>query len=129
MELMITVAIIGILAAVAFPSYSRYIARANRTAVQSYMYTLSNKQEQYMLDARSYASNVTALKVTEPKEVTGKYVVTVTSDMTATPPTYLITATPQGSQAVQDAACGTLTLNQVGTKTKSGTGSGVSDCW
>jgi type IV pilus assembly protein PilE len=97
--------------------------------VQSYMYTLSNKQEQYILDARSYAANLAALNVPAPKEIDGKYAVTVTADMTTTPPSYLITATPQGAQAVQDAACGTLTLNQTGTKTKSGAGTGVSDCW
>ncbi len=126
---MITVAIIGILSAIAYPSYVKYIARANRTAVQSFMFTLSNKQEQYMLDARSYATSLAALNVTFPSDLNGKYTVTVTSDMTTTPPSYLITATPQGVQANYDAACGTLTLNQLGTKTISGTGSGVSNCW
>lgn len=131
MELMITVAIIGILSAIAFPSYSRYIARANRTAVQSFMFTVSNKQEQYMLDARSYATGanaLTTLNMTLPKEVTGKYSVTV-DPVTGPPAGYLITASPQGSQATQDAVCGVLTLNHKGEKTKSGTGSGVSDCW
>lgn len=128
-ELMITVVIIGILAAVAYPSYTQYIVRANRSAAQSFMFAVANKQEQYMLDARSYASSLTALNLTAPAEVAGKYDVTVTSDMTTTPPSYLVTATPIGSQLSNDTKCGTLTLNQVGTKTKSGTASTVADCW
>ncbi|MFZ3127492.1 MAG: prepilin-type N-terminal cleavage/methylation domain-containing protein, partial [Rhodoferax sp.] len=53
-ELMITVAVIGILAAVAFPSYTQYIVRANRSAAESFMFTVANRQEQSMLNARSY---------------------------------------------------------------------------
>ena len=124
-ELMITVAVVGILAAVAYPSYTQYIVRANRSAAQSFMFAVTNKQEQYMLDARSYASSLTALNVTLPTDVAGKYTVTLTSDMTSTPATYLVTATPQGNQASRDTKCGTLTLNQVGTKTASS----VSGCW
>ncbi len=123
MELMITVAIVGILSAIAYPSYTNYIARANRTAVQSYMFALSNKQQQYILDARIYAANLAALNVTAPKEIDGKYVVTVTSDMTATPPTYEITATAQGGQATTDAACTPLKLTSGGVKTP------AASCW
>lgn len=128
-ELMITVAVVGILAAVAYPSYTQYIVRANRSAAQSFMFAVANKQEQYMLDARSYASNLTALNMTLPADVAAKYAITSTSDMTTTPPSYLVTATPQGSQLSNDTKCGTLTLNQLGVKTKSGTASVVSDCW
>lgn len=117
MELMITVAIVGILSSIAYPSYTKYVARANRTAVQSYMFNLSNKQEQYLLDARSYAANLAALNVTAPKEISGKYTVTVTSDMTTTPPSYMITATALGTQATKDASCTPLTLSNTGAKT------------
>lgn len=125
-ELMITVAVIGILAAVAYPSYTQYIARANRSAAQSFMYAVANKQEQYMLDARSYAASLSALQLTVPADVAGKYTVTLAADMTTTPPSYLVTATPQGAQAVNDAGCGNLTLNQVGAKTRSGS---AGSCW
>lgn len=128
-ELMITVAVVGILAAVAYPSYTQYIVRANRSAAQSFMFAVANKQEQYMLDARSYASSLVALNMTTPADVAAKYTITTTSDMATTPPSYLVTATPQGSQASNDTKCGTLTLNQLGVKTKSGTASAVSDCW
>lgn len=128
-ELMITVAVIGILAAVAYPSYTQYIVRANRSAAQSFMFSVNNKQEQYMLDARSYASSLTVLNMTAPTDVAGKYDVSVTADMTATPPTYLVKATPKGTQLSNDVRCGEVTLNHLGVKTKSGTASSAADCW
>lgn len=135
-ELMITVAVIGILAAVAFPSYTQYIVRANRSAAQSFMFTVANRQEQSMLNARSYfsvatgtAAQWTAVSINVPTEVQANYVVTVASDNTATPPTYTITATPSGAQAQRDTKCANLTLTQAGVKGKTGTAPAVSACW
>lgn len=128
-ELMITVAVIGILAAVAYPAYTDYIVRGNRSAAQSFMYAIANKQEQIMLDSRQYAASLAATNLTLPTELSGKYTVTVTSDMTTTPPSYLITATPQGGQATNDTKCGVMTLNQRGVKTEAGTANSAADCW
>jgi type IV pilus assembly protein PilE len=136
MELMITVAIIGILAAVAYPAYTQYIVRAKRTAAQSFMYTVGNKQEQGMLNARSYfsvadgtaAQWTAAAAMTVPTEVSEDYTVTVAANNAGTPPTYTVTATPKTAQASKDAACGTLTLTNTGTKGISGT-STVAECW
>ena len=143
-ELMITVAIVGILAAVAYPAYTQHIVRANRSAAQSFMYAVSNKQEQYMLDARRYAGDatagdgagLTALSLSVPAEVSSKYdfaiactMPTATGNCTASAgvPTYTITATPKATQS--DARCDALTLNQSGAKTEAGTASSVSECW
>jgi type IV pilus assembly protein PilE len=137
-ELMITVAVIGILAAVAYPSYTQYIVRANRSAAQSFMYSVANKQEQYMLDARTYAGALSELNVSVPTEVSSKYTITLRCTMpvatgTCTAavgtPAYVITGTPIGTQLANDAKCGTLTLNQLGTKTEGGTASSASECW
>lgn len=141
MELMITVAIIGILTAIALPAYTQYVVRANRSAAQSFMFSVANKQEQYMLDARTYAGGTTALtdlSLTVPAEVSGKYTITVTCTMpTATgnctgvagAPAYVIKGEPSGIQETRDVKCAILTLNQQAVKTKSGTASAVSDCW
>lgn len=128
-ELMITVAVVAILASVAYPSYIQHIVRGHRSAVQSQMYAVANKQEQYLLDQRSYASTLAALNMAMPTEVASRYTVTVSADMATTPPSYLVTATPIGSQLVNDTRCGTLTLNHLGVKTYSGTAANVADCW
>lgn len=132
-ELMITVALIGILSAVAYPAYTQYIVRAKRSAAESFMFTVSNKQEQAFLNARSYFSvptgtppEWTAGGVTVPADVASNYTFTMTS--TATPPAYTITAAPTEPQATRDAKCGTLTLTQTGVKGQSGAGS-VAECW
>jgi type IV pilus assembly protein PilE len=132
-ELMITVAIIGILAAIAYPSYTQYIVKANRSAAESFMHGVANKQEQYILDARLYATSMDLLGYTTttiPTDVSKNYGVTVSAVNTATPPTYTVTATPiaGSAQATRDTKCAILTLDQAGTKGKSGTGS-VDDCW
>lgn len=127
-ELMITVAIIGILAAIAYPSYTQYVVKSNRSAAEGYMLTVAGKQEQYMLDARSYAASTGTLGITTPSEVSANYTVTVTADNAATPPSYTVRAAPIGTQLSRDTLCGTLTLDQAGTKGESGTGT-PADCW
>lgn len=145
-ELMITVAIIGILSAVAYPSYTSYIVRANRSAAASFVLQVANKQEQYMLDARRYAGGdtgptttvaLTELNLTVPSELSGKYTFIATCTMptavgnctaVAGAPAYTVTATPAGVQASRDTACANLTLTNAGVKGISGTGT-VSNCW
>ena len=134
-ELMITVAIIGILVAVAYPAYTQYTVRAKRSAAESFMLTVTSRQEQSMLNARSYfsvaagtAAQWTAASMTVPAEVSANYTVTVAADNTAAPPTYTVTATPQTAQASNDTKCGTLTLTDTGAKGKTGT-STVLECW
>ena len=132
-ELMITVAVIGILAAVAYPSYTKYIARARRAATEAFMLNLASKQEQFMQNARSYypavtgsTTNLSGLVSVIPAEVSGNYNITVTSDNGAAPPTWQVVAAPTGMQQTNDARCGTLTLTNTGLKTASGPGT---DCW
>jgi type IV pilus assembly protein PilE len=124
-ELMIAVAVVGILAAIAYPSYTAYVVRANRSAAASFLFQLANKEAQYMLDARTYTGTSTDLLSTPP-EVAKFYDISITT--AATPPGFTVQAAPKGTQATRDAACGTLTLDQNGTKGITGTGS-VTDCW
>ena len=112
LELMIVVVVIGILAAVAYPSYQDYVRRGNRSAAQSFMMTIAQRQEQYLLTNRSYAATTAALNLTQPAETTGKYTFAIALPSTTS---YSITATPQGGQAVTG-KFGTLTLSSDGTK-------------
>jgi type IV pilus assembly protein PilE len=124
-ELMITVAVIAILAAIAYPSYTSYIVRSNRAAAQGYMLEVSGLQQRYLLDARTYAPDLPTLNTTVPANVAPTY--TIATTPTAGPPVgFTVTATPINAQASRDTACGTLTVDQAGTKSASGAGT---SCW
>ncbi len=142
-ELMIVVAIIAILAAVGYPSYTQYTIKAKRSAAQSYLLSVANKQEQYILDARRYAGidtvpgDDTGLALLNmlpvPSDVSANYNITVEAVM-LTPPSYRIIATPFGGQLINDTACRNQTLDQAGTKGIAPNANGnptgtVATCW
>ena len=129
-ELMITVAVIAILAAIAVPSYYQYTLRSNRSAAESFMQEVASAQERYMVDSRQFAGNLSTLGYNAlPNTVSPNYgvamVATASSASGGTPPGYTITATPINSQ-VRDTGCKTLTLNGDGSKSASGT---ATNCW
>ena len=126
-ELIVTVAILGVLAVIAYPSYTRYVARGNRSAVESFMLEVASRQERYLVDARQYAPDLTTLSMSTPNNVSEHYGVTIIS-VTTTPPAYTIQAVPTGTQATNDAACGTLTIDGRGAKGATGS-SGSVECW
>lgn len=125
-ELMVTVAIIGILAAIAYPSYIQYIVRGNRAAAEAFLLEVSTVQERFLVDTRAYATTLAALGYPSvPSAVSSNYQVTVA--VVAGPPQgYVLTAAPLAGQASNDAACGTLTLTGTGDKAASG---GGTNCW
>ena len=125
-ELMITVAIVAVLAAVAYPAYTQYIVRSNRAAAQSYLMEMSGLQQRYLLDARSYGA-ASDIGVSVPGNLSSIYSFT-TTPASGPPPSFTVTATPQGSQATRDTKCGTMTLNETSAKTASGSG-GAAGCW
>jgi type IV pilus assembly protein PilE len=113
-ELMITVAVIGILAAIAYPSYTQYVIRGHRAAAQSEMMDIANRQQQFFLANRSYAGTLAAMSYTFPAEVGKRYEEpTMDANNAATPPNFTITFTPKGAQLSD----GVLTLNSEGVKT------------
>ena len=120
-ELMIAVAIVGILAAIAYPSYQEHMRKSRRAAAQSFMVDVAARQQLYLIDARSYAGGagaLTALNLAVPGDVTRFYTVTVDPAASTLPPSYTITATPiAGSPQVPD---GALTLDHQGAKTRNG---------
>lgn len=113
-ELMITVAIIGILAAIAYPSYVNSMVKGSRGAAQAFMMEVAQRQQQYFLDNRGYSASLSDLGMTAPSDVSSYYSVTVAL-VSGPPPGFTITATPKsGTRQVKD---GALTLNQAGNRT------------
>lgn len=111
---MITVAVVAILAAVAFPSYQQYVIRGKRAAAQAEMMDIANRQQQFLLANRSYASKATleASGYALPTEVSANYTYDITLDAGAVP-RFTITFTAKGSQASD----GPLSLTSEGVKT------------
>lgn len=127
-ELMIVIVIVGILTAVAYPSYTNHVVRGKRTAAASFIMTVANRQEQAMLNSRAYQTTLAALNMSAPKEVSDNYSISISVNGAATPPTYTITAAPTGAQATKDTKCGSLTYTNTGTKGITGTDT-VANCW
>ena len=121
-ELLITVAIVGILAAVAYPSYTDFVTRSNRSEGQSELLRYANLQEQVYVDSRSYAADMSGLGagtgVTSIDTESKKYTISVSAQ---TETTFTLQAVAQNSQT-SDSACTPLTIDEIGTKTPTG-------CW
>jgi type IV pilus assembly protein PilE len=112
-ELMITVAVIGVLAAVAYPSYMEYLKKGHRGAAQTFMLDIANREQQYLLDAKTYTEDIPGvLKLTPSTDLTSRYTFAV-AVVVGPPPSFTITATAIGSQASD----GNLTLDSQGSKT------------
>lgn len=113
-ELVIVIAIIGVLAAIAYPAYQDSIIKSNRRAAQGFLMEVSTRQKQYLLDKRSYAASLADLGVAVPGDVAKHY--TVTLAVNATPPTFTVTATAQGSSIQSEDGPLPLELESSGAK-------------
>lgn len=111
-ELMIVVVIIGVLVAIVFPSYQSAIRKANRRHCQAAMMELAQRENQYLMDQRSFGT-MADVGYGLPAEVDRYYTFAVTTSA-GPPPSFTITATPKsGTTQAND---GAMTLNNVGAK-------------
>ena len=120
-ELMIAVAVIAILAKVAYPSYRDYVKRGYRASAQSLMLDLANREQQYLLDNRSFLGGSSAVTTLIPSgvpaDVSAYYTVTITAT-SGPPPTFEVKATPKAGTAVAGET--PFTIDQDGTKLPAG---------
>lgn len=115
-ELLITVAIIGILAGVAYPSYVDYVMRSNRSEGQRELLRLANVEEQVFIDFRSYTNDMTDLGMAADPYLTESGNYSIDGVIANSGSTFVLTATALNAQA-NDTGCDVLTINEIGQKT------------
>ncbi|MNQ81073.1 Fimbrial protein precursor [compost metagenome] len=113
-ELMIVIGIIGVLVAIALPNYDQYRIKANRADAQAFLMEAAQMQQRFLMDSRAYVADPLAV----PADVNSNYTITVVAPVGATPPTFIITATPKAG--TRQAADGLLSIDQAGTKVWAG---------
>lgn len=128
-ELLVAIAIIGILAAIALPSYQEHVLRSRRTDAVNALVDLSMRLERRYSDVASYAgatigAGAASDVLASAASPGGFYTLAIEA---ATGTTYSISATPRGVQA-SDKLCASYTLDQSGVRGISGSG-GQQDCW
>ena len=125
-ELLIVIVIVGILAAIAIPSYRAYVIRANRADAKVALLSTAQNLERCYTNSTPYAYNSATCDAAVPRPylvASGTYEINVIPAANA----YVVTATPQGTQAV-DAQCGVFRLTGAGVQTVSGTRP-AAECW
>jgi len=135
-ELLVVVAIVAILSAFAYPSYVQHIVDTKRTAGRNILMQVADRQQQFFMDNKRYAADLTNLGFTANPVIVGDdggevaagdsrstYTVSL-SNVGVT--TYTVTAAPLNGQLTRDTECGSLTLDQSGVEGQSGAGT---KCW
>jgi type IV pilus assembly protein PilE len=115
-ELIVAVAIVGILASIAIPAYREYVIRGHRRAAQAAMMEIATRQQQFFVANRAYAGDIDELGYVLPTDVAQNYLEPVIAAVAGPPPGFTITFTPEGGQASD----GNLTLDSNGVKGPAG---------
>ncbi len=119
-ELMITVAIVGILASIAVPMYGDYLMESRRTDAQVALMNMAALQERYYLQNNTYASNSDIDQVGGSSTDRGYYTLSITS---ADASAFTLKASAvSGKPQENDTACPAIYLSSTGAKTPS-------ECW
>ena len=140
-ELMIVVAIIGLLAMIGYPSYEEYIRRANRTEAKNLMMRIAGEQEKFFSTFNRYSGSINGARTGDPatsglnmpdttQDIRGgvldandRAYYTVAVALTDANLGYTLTATPVGTQQSSD-RCGAFVLDSRGNRTADEDG-----CW
>jgi type IV pilus assembly protein PilE len=120
-EIMVVVAIIGIIAAIAWPSYREYVIKGRREAGKTCLLQAAQRMERFYTTSLAYNAAGSPTVFPCDPEAARFYTISVSNVQARD---YLLSAVPQSSQLAQDTRCGTLTVSAAGTKAPTTTG-----CW
>ena len=128
-ELMIVVAVIALLGAVALPSYQSSVRKSHRADAKAALTKAAQRLERFYTENNKYDPTGTSTRLSDlvDSESENKYYALSISFTSGVPTVYLLTATPQNSQA--DDACGKFTINQNGDRGLADTSLTVAECW
>lgn len=128
-ELMIVVAIVGVLASIAYPSYKDSIDRSRRADAKTVLLENAQFMERYFTQNGTYLKNGEnpTLPVLEAPKEGGTKFYDISFSGANTVSTYVLQATPKNAMASD--ACGTLTLSQAGAKGLVNASKPVEYCW
>jgi type IV pilus assembly protein PilE len=130
-ELMVTVAVIAILAGIAYPSYTNQVRKSRRTEAKTALLDIAGREERLYTTNHTYSSTPSDLGYSVTPDSTpmtvgsGYYRITISNISAGPPATYTLVATPVGAQA-SDTECASFTVTQTGNQTSTGTGAA---CW
>ncbi len=127
-EVMIVVAIIAVLSAIAFPSYTEYVMRGNRAEARTALLEAQQFMERFYAANSRYTTAADAnptlpARLQNIPDASARYTLTVTATINA----YTLTANPAGSMAADK--CGALSVTNTGVKGRGATGPTVQECW
>ncbi|TPH19232.1 type IV pilin protein [Litorilituus lipolyticus] len=124
LEVLITVALIGILVSIAYPSYTEFVVKSNRSEAQRELVRLANLQEQAFVDNRAYTEDMTQLGANADPFITdgGNYSIDANVGNNGT--TFTLTATALLLQKKRDTKCAKFSVTETGEKDATN-----SDCW
>ncbi len=124
-EVMIAVAVIGILTAVALPSYRQHVANSRRADARAAILSLAQVMERWYTERGTYVGATVGASGIYPSASPQGYYTMSISAQDAT--TFTISAAPAGAQTGD--ACGSYTYTQAGTRGVSGGSRTVAQCW
>ena len=129
-EILMVVAILGILAAIAIPSYNASRIRSGRAEAKGELMQVASDLERYFSSFNTYIDDATPLNtptVADRDRTTqnGLYVIDVDPGGSGIGTSFIATATPQGDQTAD--SCTTLTITNTGVR--GATGDTVEECW
>jgi type IV pilus assembly protein PilE len=125
-ELMITVAIVAIVSAVAYPAYTTQIMRGQRSAGQTFLLDLAQRQEQFFLDQRAYSAALGQLGYAAvPPEVINQYAAPTLTPVAGPPAGYTISLAPLAGTRLASHNDGTLWINSLSQRWREVDGDGA----